>query len=374
MYSVRDYGRMIADDVRMEAFDQALRQAIGPESVVVDIGAGTGIFTLLACKYGARRVYAIEPAPVLQVAKESAHRNGFSDRVEFFQARSEDISLPEHADVIVSDLRGVLPLVGYHLPSIIDARDRFLAPKGVLIPGKDVFQVALVELPKAYDRTVAPFKSSPFGFDGATELRFALNSWYPESAGPDQMLTAPQICGEIDYTTVKSLDFSHRVTFTTSRNGTAHGFSAWFDAYLADGIMFSSGPGREDSVYGMAFFPFLKPLTLEEGDEVAIELEAKLVGNDYIWRWTTERAEQTMRQSSFLGNPLSPATLQKRAPSHVSEANDLGKAVHTALELMQGSRSNQEIAQTLVEQYPREFRKTREALHLVGKLAEKYSR
>jgi protein arginine N-methyltransferase 1 len=373
MYSVRDYGRMIADDIRMEAFCRALRQAIGPDSVVVDIGAGTGIFTLLACKYGARRVYAIEPSPVLQIAKESVKRNGFSDRVEFLQIKSEEVSLPQPADVIVSDLRGVLPLVGYHLPSIIDARDRFLAADGTLIPQRDVFQTALVELPKAYQKTVAAFKDSPFGFDGQTELKFALNNWYSETALPDQLLSAARACGEIDYRTVNSLDFSHRVTFTTSRAGTAHGLSAWFDAHLADDIMFSSGPGREDSVYGMAFFPFLRPLTLEEGDEVAIELEAKLVGNEYIWRWTTERAGQTLRQSSFLGYPLSPAALQKRAPSHVSEANDLGKAVHTALELMQGSRSNQEIAQTLVEQYPREFQETREALHLVGKLAEKYS-
>ena len=59
MYSLSTYGDMIADQPRMDAYLQALRQTVKPECVVADIGTGTGIFALLACKFGARRVYAI---------------------------------------------------------------------------------------------------------------------------------------------------------------------------------------------------------------------------------------------------------------------------------------------------------------------------
>ena len=37
---------MIQDPVRMRAFDQALRVAISPGDVVVDVGAGTGVLSL----------------------------------------------------------------------------------------------------------------------------------------------------------------------------------------------------------------------------------------------------------------------------------------------------------------------------------------
>ena len=57
MYPITAYGRMIADEVRMDAYVSALRFVVRPDSVVVDIGAGTGIFALLACRFGARRVY-----------------------------------------------------------------------------------------------------------------------------------------------------------------------------------------------------------------------------------------------------------------------------------------------------------------------------
>ena len=59
-YTVRDYGSMISSSARTGPFVEALRRAVRPDSVVVDIGSGTGIFALLACRFGAARVYAIE--------------------------------------------------------------------------------------------------------------------------------------------------------------------------------------------------------------------------------------------------------------------------------------------------------------------------
>src|SRR5688500_16267123 len=137
MYSIADYGLMIADKIRMAAFSAAMRRAITPDSVVIDIGTGTGIFALLACRFGARRVYAIEPSDVIHVAGEIAAANGFARRIEFIQAVSTEIDLPERGDVIVADIGGCLPWYEQHIPAIADARCRFLAPGGVLIPQQD---------------------------------------------------------------------------------------------------------------------------------------------------------------------------------------------------------------------------------------------
>ena len=122
MYTISDYSGMIADTVRTEAYIRALRETITPDSVVVDIGTGTGIFALLACRLGARRIYAIEPDDAIQVAQAMAVANGCSDRIEFIQDLSTKVSLPERADVIVSDIGGVLPWFRSHILSIVDAR------------------------------------------------------------------------------------------------------------------------------------------------------------------------------------------------------------------------------------------------------------
>ena len=56
MYSLRDYGAMIADAGRSNAYAKAIARAVRPGDTVADIGCGPGVFSLLACRAGARRV------------------------------------------------------------------------------------------------------------------------------------------------------------------------------------------------------------------------------------------------------------------------------------------------------------------------------
>ena len=78
-YSIADYGAMIQDTARIDGFIRAFRRVITRDTVVVDIGTGTGILALLACQMGARRVYAIEPSDAIEVAREIASANGCAD-------------------------------------------------------------------------------------------------------------------------------------------------------------------------------------------------------------------------------------------------------------------------------------------------------
>ena len=54
--SVVGHRSMALDANRNAAYGAALRQAIGPDTVVLDLGAGTGIHGLMAAKLGAKRV------------------------------------------------------------------------------------------------------------------------------------------------------------------------------------------------------------------------------------------------------------------------------------------------------------------------------
>src|ERR1041384_6455215 len=159
MYSVHFYGQMLRDVSRMEAYTAALRRAVKPDSVVLDLGCGPGVFALLACKLGARRVYAVEPENIIGLAREAAAANGFSSRIEFFEKLSTEITLPEPATIIISDLRGVLPWFEQNVTSIIDARERLLASGGVLIPRRDVLWASVVEAPEQYEEIVGPWRN-----------------------------------------------------------------------------------------------------------------------------------------------------------------------------------------------------------------------
>src|SRR6184192_294633 len=111
MYSLGAYGSMIADRVRVDAYKEALRKTVRKGSIVAEIGTGPGVFAVLACQLGAERVFAIEPAEIIQLAREVAAANGCAGRIEFFEGLSNRVTLPARADVILSDLRGILPLL-----------------------------------------------------------------------------------------------------------------------------------------------------------------------------------------------------------------------------------------------------------------------
>src|ERR1043166_6038362 len=107
MYSLHFYGEMMAGAPRVDPYVAALREAVKPDSVVLDLGCGPGLFALLACKFGARCVYAVEPDNAINIGREAAAANGFADRIEFFQQLSTEVTLPEPATIIIFDLRGV---------------------------------------------------------------------------------------------------------------------------------------------------------------------------------------------------------------------------------------------------------------------------
>lgn len=379
MYSITSYGKMIADRVRTGAYANALRRATRPDSVVLDIGTGIGIIAMLACQFGARRVYAIEPGDAIQVAREIAAANGFADRVEFIQDLSTRVTLPERADVIVSDLRGVLPLFRHHIPSIVDARKRLLAPGGVLIPEQDTLWAAVAEAPDLYERYATLWTDNDYGLDLGAARRLVSNTWQKGRVNADQLLTRPQPWGALDYNSVESADVSAELTFTMTRAGAAHGLSLWFDARLAEGVSFSTAPGMPELIYGSAFFPFSAPVTLDASDRVSLKLSADLVGDDYIWRWNTrvlgegDKVKADFKQSTFFGAPLSLDQLRKRESSYVPALDEGGQIDRLILSLMDGRHSLGEIAHRVANELPDRFKSWQDALTRVGELSLKYS-
>jgi len=84
MYSLRNFGDMIGDSARFNAYAKAISRSVRPGDVVAEIGCGPGVFSLLACRAGANRVYAIETEDIIDVARQIAVANGFEDRIQFF--------------------------------------------------------------------------------------------------------------------------------------------------------------------------------------------------------------------------------------------------------------------------------------------------
>jgi protein arginine N-methyltransferase 1 len=384
-YSLIEYGAMIADKARMDPYAFALKAAVKPDSVVLDIGAGTGIHALLACKFGARRVYAVETNDAIHLGRELAEVNGYADRIEFIQGLSTRITLPERVDVIVSDLRGVLPLFGSHIPSIIDARERLLKPGGVLIPRRDSLWIALVDARNVYSDIVEAW-DHPYGLRMEPAERIVLNSWSEdntETIRTANLLAAPQQWAVLDYSSIDDPNVARSdMLFNASRSGTAHGWLVWFDAELADGVGFSCGPDEAKiaEVYGRGFFPLNEPVMVAEGDSISLTIEAKLIDSEYEWRWNTliesredpGLAKADFEQASDFDNVLRADRIAEFVsgdrPSPTEEAQIDGYI----LGMLDGKSSYKEIAADTRRNYPDRFKDYLGALKYVYGLVQEY--
>jgi len=129
-----EHARMLHDHRRTNDYIAALREAVGPGDVVLDIGTGSGVLAIAAVRAGARHVYAVEASDIADVAERVFAENAVGDRVTLIRGWSRDIELPEQADLLVAEVIGNEPFEEEILETTLDARHRLLKPGGRLIP------------------------------------------------------------------------------------------------------------------------------------------------------------------------------------------------------------------------------------------------
>lgn len=90
--------RLLADALHIE-----------PGSVVVDVGCGSGILSIIAAKLGASKVYGVDAAAeTVEVASSNAEAHGVGDVTEFSEGDMFEPLDPEiEADVVIGDISGI---------------------------------------------------------------------------------------------------------------------------------------------------------------------------------------------------------------------------------------------------------------------------
>lgn len=378
-YSIQAYGSMTRPGPRLNAYARALARVITPDSVALDIGCGAGLMALLAARMGARTVYAIEPDESIILAKQLAQDNGLAGRIIFIQDVSTRVSLPEKADVMISDLRGTLPLFQRHIPSLVDARARLLKPGGVMLAQRDRIFIAPAELAQAYEEAAAPWENEALGLNLERGREQAVNTLSGVYVEPADLLAPPEQAAELDYAVIESPDATWKVEHIIARAGTLRGLVCWFDATVWDDIGFSNAPGQPKLVYRQTCFPARRPIAVLPGDVIRGMVQAKLVGDEYVWQWRIQHqpagqaASEWQKLSWFNSQPLALDGLRKGADSFVPRRAAPAEADLFILASMNGQDSVAHIAQTALERFPDQFATLAQARAQVAALSRQYA-
>jgi len=260
---------MLGDRLRMTAFQAAIREVVRPGSVVLDLGTGTGILARWALEAGAERVYGIDFNDlVLATAVERMASAGLAARFHPVHGMSFDIELPERVGVIISETLGNLADNEGCVRILADARARFLAPGGVLIPS----HVESYLVPVAAERAHQAISAGHVRGGAPPD---AFGSYYDTVIPWRRHLATPRLARQYRFTGDESDTYELRLPFAIRHDGLFTGFKGYFTANLSDSVaMDISGDdiehGTASDSWKHAFLPVRQPIEVRTGDRLAL--------------------------------------------------------------------------------------------------------
>lgn len=267
---------MLNDRERTHAFEAAISHVVQPGDLVLDIGTGAGLLSLLAARYGAERVVSCEGVDrVADVAERVAARNGFGDRISIVRKWSTDVAvggeLPRPADVLVTEIIDC-GLVGEGIVDTIrHARKHLLAPQARIVPARATLYAQLVE-----SRTLEHLNHvrRVAGFDVSDFNRLSSLAYFPLRLAQTEYrpLAPPVEALRFDFEAGEYPDERTTVTCRPVADGMCHAVALWFWVELVPGVVLSNEPANIRSHWEQAVQCFASPIPVRAGRPVELSL------------------------------------------------------------------------------------------------------
>lgn len=266
--------RMVSDRWRTDAFAAAIRDAVRPGDVVLDVGTGTGLLAMLAAKAGARKVYAIDAADIVQTAANLVKANGLTDQVSILRGNAADLELPEPVDLIVSEWLGHMGYVENMLDDVLVARDAHLKPGGRMLPATVTVKLAAVGDPVLYHHDGPGFWRTPvhgLDYSSLEAVELQQGRVLQTRIEPATLLGPAAVLSHLDLATCGREDpFGEgEVELVVEKDGVLSGFAGWFSCDLSPNVPLDTGPREPETHWSQSAFAF-PPRPVREGDRLPV--------------------------------------------------------------------------------------------------------
>ncbi|XP_078400210.1 protein arginine N-methyltransferase 7 isoform X1 [Cetorhinus maximus] len=152
------YADMLHDKDRNEKYHSGVRAAVcrvkerGQRAIVLDIGTGTGLLSMMAVRAGADYCYAIEVfKPMADVARKIVDKNGFGNKIKIINKHSTEVTVgPDgdmscRANILVTELFDTELIGEGALPSYEHAHKYLVQEECEAVPHRATVYTQLVE-------------------------------------------------------------------------------------------------------------------------------------------------------------------------------------------------------------------------------------
>uniref|UniRef100_A0A669C4M9 Protein arginine N-methyltransferase n=1 Tax=Oreochromis niloticus TaxID=8128 RepID=A0A669C4M9_ORENI len=152
------YADMLHDHDRNKKYYEGIRAAVtrvkarGEKVIVLDIGTGTGLLSMMAVTAGADFCYAVEVfKPMAEAAQCIVEKNGFSDKIKIINKHSTDVTVGPDGDmqvkanVLITELFDTELIGEGALPSYEHAHQNLMQDRCEAVPHRATVYAQLVE-------------------------------------------------------------------------------------------------------------------------------------------------------------------------------------------------------------------------------------
>ena len=253
---------MLRDQPRMEAYSQAIQASrdLIEGKIVVDVGSGTGILSMLCAKScNPKHIYAVEANRyIADMSRLIIEQNGLQDKITVINKPVEEVDIDdwkhgeEKASVIISEWMGFYLIHESMLESVLWARDFLCDPNPLMLPSHCRIWAAVVSNEKfrneeleIWANPVCGIDMSSIGMARAVELTSAPQI---EVMDPSQLLSAPQIAFELDLNRLDRMGFpctplKTQMSLKTECEGVFSSIGIWFDvSFGSTGVILDTSP------------------------------------------------------------------------------------------------------------------------------------
>ncbi|EGG22092.1 protein arginine methyltransferase [Cavenderia fasciculata] len=266
---------MLKDDVRTLSYKRAIlnNRHLFQGKVVLDVGCGTGILCMFAAQAGAKLVIGVDNSEILPIAQKIIKANNFENKIHLIKGKMEEVTLPvEKVDIIISEWMGYFMLYEGMLDTVLYARDRYLAPGGIIMPDKATLHITAIE-DSDYKNEKIEYWNTVYGFDMSCIREMALVEPLVDVVQPKMIVTTDCCILNIDIMTIQKeqLPFKSDFKLKAQRDDLVHAFVVYFDIEFTKGsktVFFSTGPRAKYTHWKQSILYMDDVLKVCNGEEI----------------------------------------------------------------------------------------------------------